>query len=152
MNQVAGVVRKAGFKVETELQGLGDRFNIQQLFVQHTKDAINNSLTTDITKPALSIQSITAAAAIKKWRDEKVVIIDVRTPEEFATEHIKGAVSIPISELAARSKEIDKNRCALLICSSGKRSGVANLLLQQMDYNNTFSVLGGLEEWKSSIF
>lgn len=45
---------------------------------------------------------------------KKVTIIDVRSPEEYQESHIKGAISIPLDEVASRAGEIPKDGVAVL--------------------------------------
>jgi rhodanese-related sulfurtransferase len=55
-----------------------------------------------------------------------VAVVDVRTPEEFATGHVPGAINIPHDQLAERHGEIGPPATpVLLYCRSGRRSGIA---------------------------
>ena len=67
------------------------------------------------------------------------VVIDVRTPQEFATGHIEGAINIPYDTirpgLPALAK-IGKDENILLYCRSGRRSGIAMQSLGQLGYRN----------------
>ncbi|MTJ93785.1 MAG: rhodanese-like domain-containing protein [Desulfovibrio sp.] len=60
-----------------------------------------------------------------------LLVIDVRTPEEFGQGHIPEAVNIPIEELAQRSAEIPPNVPTLLVCRTGRRAEAAYLTLQK---------------------
>jgi rhodanese-related sulfurtransferase len=58
-------------------------------------------------------------------------ILDVRTPEEFASGHVAGATNIPVQVLVSRIKELDpKDKPIVLYCRSGARSAQAALLLR----------------------
>jgi len=60
------------------------------------------------------------------------LLLDVRTPFEFATDAIAGAINIPLDELANRLDELPTDRTIITYCSSGNRSGqAAQLLLDQ---------------------
>ena len=67
------------------------------------------------------------------------VVIDVRTPEEFATGHVEGAINIPYDaikpNLSALAK-IGKDENILLYCHSGRRSAIAMQSLSQLGYRN----------------
>lgn len=73
--------------------------------------------------------------------------IDVRSPGEYATGHVEGAVNIPHTEIADCIAEVteDKDKRLYLYCRSGRRSGLATDVLQQMGYNNAINV-GGYED------
>lgn len=61
-------------------------------------------------------------------------IIDVRTPAEYKSGHIKGSVNIPLSEIAKKAEKLDKNVPIITCCASGMRSGSAKRILQAMGF------------------
>ena len=72
-------------------------------------------------------------------------VIDVRSPEEFQSGHLDGAVNIPLGDLRdqiARHAP-DKDRPLLLHCLGGTRSGMGRRTLRQLGYKNVFN-LGSL--------
>jgi rhodanese-related sulfurtransferase len=83
-------------------------------------------------------------------RDSSVVILDVRTPEEFfgETGHLEGAVLIPVQELERRIDEIVpwKSRTIVVYCRSGRRSRNAATLLAREGYG-ALNLEGGIIEW-----
>ena len=85
-------------------------------------------------------------AAGNLWAGE-ALWIDVRSAEEYATEHVSPAVNIPHTEIAARIGEVttDKDAEIYLYCRSGRRSGLAKDVLEQAGYTNVVN-LGGLAE------
>lgn len=72
-----------------------------------------------------------AAVAEITARDDAPILLDVRTPEEFAQGHLPGAVLIPHDQLAARLDEIDRDRWVLVYCRSGKRASTAQDILEE---------------------
>ncbi len=67
------------------------------------------------------------------------MIIDVREPFEFATNHVKGAVNIPPDQLmigAPQLKDIDKNTQLIVYCRSGSRSNSAIKILENLGFTN----------------
>ena len=72
-----------------------------------------------------------AAVAEITARDDAPLLLDVRTPEEFAEGHLPGAVLIPHDQLAARLDEIDRDRWVLVYCRSGKRASTAQDILEE---------------------
>jgi len=63
-------------------------------------------------------------------RREAVTIVDVRTPREYRSGHVDGAVNIAVSEIAARADELRGRGPVATICESGLRSSLAASLLQ----------------------
>lgn len=78
---------------------------------------------------------------IKDFMAKGAVILDVRTPEEFAGGHIKNSKNIPLQKIAAEMATIQKwNKPVITCCRSGMRSAQAATLLKQ---NNIEVINGG---------
>ena len=155
---VNGKLKASGLKVETYVYGLGENFNIQQLYIQHLKDAIGTlNLTSNklglasSVNSLLELQQISMQDAVLIWKKNVDIFIDVRTLEEFQQGHVPGAQLIPLSELESRLKEVPSDKKVLLICDTGKRSAVANILLQKHGFTNTCSAAGGMLAWTEEI-
>lgn len=73
--------------------------------------------------------------------------IDVRTPEEYATGHVRGAVNIPYEIIGAEIKAVtgDVDSDIRVYCRSGRRSGVAKDTLSGLGYSNVINE-GGYED------
>ena len=76
---------------------------------------------------------------------EDTVIIDVRTPAEFASGHLDGAVNIDVQspDFAAQIMELDPNGEYFVYCRSGNRSGQAIAQMNQMGFNGENLTNGG---------
>lgn len=75
------------------------------------------------------------------------LLVDVRSPGEFAGGHIEGARSIPIQELSGRMNELgDKTGQIVLYCQSGGRSAMAKRLLESNGFSNVHD-MGGIGHW-----
>jgi phage shock protein E len=74
------------------------------------------------------------------------LLLDVRTPQEFAEGHVSGAKNLPVQELAARINEVGpKSRHVVLYCRSGARSAAAAQLLRAQGYSVTD--IGAMSNW-----
>jgi phage shock protein E len=64
------------------------------------------------------------------------LIIDVRSPGEFATGHVRGSVNLPLDRFAQDIEQSvpDKTTAVILCCASGGRSGMACSFMQQLGY------------------
>ncbi len=79
------------------------------------------------------------------------VLLDVREEWEYQMVHLEGAISIPVSELLKRFREI-KPGCELVVyCHWGMRSLDAAFLLQQLGFKSTKYLLGGIDRWSQEI-
>jgi phage shock protein E len=80
------------------------------------------------------------------------VLLDVRTPAEFATRHVEGAVNIPVDELLGRTADVerlaggDKNKPIVVYCGSGKRAARAKGMLLEAGFKQVTN-LGSLDDW-----
>ena len=81
--------------------------------------------------------------------DDKPLVIDIRSPEDYADSHIPGAVNIPQDDLPQRADELPEDRDApiITVCNIGKFSKHATLYLKSKGYRNVRSAKGGLNEW-----
>jgi len=74
-------------------------------------------------------------------------LIDVRSPEEFASGHIEGARNIPVGEIGARASEVgDKEAPVVVYCRSGMRSAQAKSTLVAAGFTQVHN-LGGMSRW-----
>lgn len=78
------------------------------------------------------------------------VVIDVRTPEEYAAGHIPGAVNIPFDRIAERITEIDAPHGVALYCMVGPRARKGEAALLGSGYTSVFHLEGGLAAWQAA--
>lgn len=76
--------------------------------------------------------------------DQGALIVDVRTPEEFAQGHVPGAVNLPLQEIAAWADKLPKDKPVYLYCRSGNRSRQAAEYLKKKGYTNLYNLEGGV--------
>lgn len=83
---------------------------------------------------------------------EDALIIDVRTPQEFQSGHIKNAINIPYEVIGRKIKQVaeKKDQEVILYCRSGRRSGIALKTLTKLGYANAKNV-GGYEAFKKQL-
>ena len=79
------------------------------------------------------------------------VIIDVRTPEELAEEHIENATNIDFYSETFRDElnNLDKNKTYLIYCKVGGRSGSALDIMAELNFKEAYNILGGINQWKT---
>ncbi len=94
-------------------------------------------------------KSLTPEEAKEMMENEDVIVVDVRTEEEFRQGHIEGAILIPDYDLdkLAAEKLPDKEATILLYCRSGNRSQLSAHLLNGMGYQNVYD-FGGIIDWR----
>ena len=118
----------------------------------------NTTTPTTTTPPAetLIAENITAEEAFTLIQADQqnpdFVIIDVRTPEEFAQGHLENAVNIDYNSTAFSDeiKTLDKNRTYLIYCQSGARSGQALGLMAVLQFVEVYNISGGITAWQAA--
>jgi phage shock protein E len=93
----------------------------------------------------IDLTSTEAKALLAK--NKRVVLLDVRTPEEFRQAHLRGALLIPLADLQKRVQEIPRDRPLLIYCSVGARSGTAAAILASKGYREIYHMSDGLIGW-----
>lgn len=82
-------------------------------------------------------------------QDEKLVVVDVRTPEEVARGKISGSVNVPLDSIGQIVDIIpNKDTRIACYCLSGARSKLASELFSDKGYKNIFNLEHGLLEWR----
>lgn len=97
----------------------------------------------------LRLVSATEAAAIQTEPPSDLVVLDVRTPEEFESGHLDGAILLDFYEadFATRLADLDPDVPYLLYCRSGNRSGQTIQLMEQLGFTDVADVDGGIVAW-----
>ncbi len=89
------------------------------------------------------------AATIKRWHaDGEAVIFDVREPDEWAAEHIPGAILNPLSAFDPEKITAPAGKKIVLHCRSGRRCGLASEILAQTGWKGeVHRMTGGMIAW-----
>ena len=96
----------------------------------------------------VSSQSINPSGYLNQFEDSQHVLLDVRTPEEFTSGHIAGAVNISVQTLPSRLSEVPKDQPIVVYCRLGNRSATASQILIDAGYTQVYD-LGGILEWEA---
>lgn len=79
------------------------------------------------------------------------VLLDVRTPGEYASGHIQGSRNLPLDSLREITKTIPQKETPIFLhCLSGARSRQAEAILVQMGFTNVKNI-GGISAWKGKV-
>ena len=104
-----------------------------------------------VSAPA-TFPRISQEDAVKLHTANRAVFIDVRSNEQFSLGHIKGAISIPGSQLVRRFKEVPPGKTIITYCacSAEQSSGRAVTELVAHNVKNVFALKGGWSDWKAA--
>lgn len=87
-------------------------------------------------------------------KGEKLIIIDVAEPDEYADARLENAINIPIMTLKdnieKKLPEISKDDEIVLYCYSGMRSAIGVEKLKELGFTNVVSLVGGISNWKKN--
>jgi len=97
------------------------------------------------------VKTVTVEELAEKLKQGKQVLIDVREPYEFKAGHVKGAVNVPLGQLADRLGKFDSNAETYVICQSGHRSASAVRLLKRAGFEHAYSVKRGTSAWRGKL-
>ncbi len=91
-----------------------------------------------------------AALEAELARPDGPLLLDVRTPEEYAEGHVPGARLIPVQELGSRLGEIEdaKQRGVITYCESGRRASAAAELLREAGFADVRVLDGSMARWR----
>lgn len=92
---------------------------------------------------------VTLLEATQLMNQGKALVLDVRTPAEFATGHVRDAKNIALNDLAAKLAELAKykDKPVILVCQSGIRSTKAMTLLKKAGFSQVVCMDGGMADW-----
>jgi rhodanese-related sulfurtransferase len=78
-------------------------------------------------------------------------ILDVRTPEEFKSEHLAGAISLNVNspDFPNKIEQLPKSNTYIVYCRAGVRSARAMNLMKERGFTQVYNLLGGLTKWKA---
>ncbi len=86
----------------------------------------------------------------KRRARSKTVVLDVRSPEEFATRHIPGAINADINspDFSTKAAQFDKKQAILVNCHAGSRGAIASAELAKLGFKTICNLEGGLVAWE----
>lgn len=97
--------------------------------------------------PVRGVKQIEPADMKTKLGSKSQQLIDVRSPVEFQTNHIKGFQNIPLPQLKERAHQLVKGQEVYVICQSGMRSMQAVKILKKHGFTHITNIKGGMNAW-----
>ncbi len=84
--------------------------------------------------------------------DNKAIVLDVRTPQEYANGHLQNAATINFFDTDFKEKvnKLDKTKPVYVYCAVGGRSAKAAKILQESGFKTIYNLLGGFNGWAAA--
>lgn len=104
------------------------------------------------TNTGATVRHTDVAGAESLLASGKFVVLDIRTPEEYAAGHLKGAklVDFKASDFKVKLAELDRKQPYLLHCASGRRSTAALETFKALGFKEVVHLDGGFNAWKAA--
>lgn len=107
-----------------------------------------------ITNTGTNLHETISASTAKEMidRDDSIIILDVRTKDEYNEGHIENALLLPDTDVESKAEELlpDKDATILVYCRSGRRSALSATKLDELGYTNVYD-FGGIIDWPYDI-
>ncbi|WP_271079496.1 rhodanese-like domain-containing protein [Aurantiacibacter sp. MUD61] len=104
----------------------------------------------EIASEQASVETLPASELMALIAAGEVVLIDVRTPEEFAAGRLPGALNAPLQTFVPASIPIEAERETILYCGSSRRSGIAAEQLASYLGTRVRHLEGGIQAWDAA--
>ncbi len=88
---------------------------------------------------ACNTQKTESQPVVEIALSDSTVIVDVRTPAEFASGHIEKSINIPLDVIAGETEQLKGYKTIITVCRSGKRSGNAKSILEGAGFTNVLN-------------
>ncbi len=86
---------------------------------------------------------------LEKMQQQGALLLDVRSPQEFAEGHLENAILLPEYEIKEKADKmlLDKQQVIIVYCSTGHRSKKAQTVLSALGYEKVYNLCHGLENY-----
>lgn len=92
-----------------------------------------------------------AEVAARLRAGDKLVLLDVREPDELAICSIPGSTAIPMGQVAQRRSELDSDAEIVCICHHGVRSARVAGYLAAQGFSRVLNMTGGIDRWAEDV-
>lgn len=102
-----------------------------------------------IIEPAQQLLKVDSDAFFNQISTDNVVILDIRTPEEYSSGHIENAVNVDYyaADFINKLEKLDKNATYMVYCRSGNRSGSTVTQMEKLGFKSVYELNGGINAW-----
>lgn len=111
-----------------------------------------NATTTAAAEASAAVTTVPAAEFLAAAQQPGTVVIDVRTPAEYAAGHVDGALNINVesSDFAAQIGELPTDTTYAVYCRSGRRSAIATDQMATSGFTSVVNLAGGIADLQAA--
>lgn len=100
------------------------------------------------------VRNVTAAEVEQRIRQKDVVVLDVRTADEYNEGHLPGAQLQDVlqsTQFRNAVKQLPRNKTYVVYCHSGRRSLEAARIMEELGFRSVLNMTGGILAWKGTL-
>ena len=117
-----------------------------------TGNSPRSMASTVATAPAAGVRTISIDEFDRLRKESGVVVLDVRTPGEFAAGHVAGAVNLSVASEGSEHfddeiAKLDRDKTYLVYCARGNRSAIAAQRMSKLGFTHLNDFSGGMQQW-----
>lgn len=96
-------------------------------------------------------KDISADTLAKQLTSKELLILDVRTPQEYSAGHVPGAINMPHTSISSQLDKLqdDKNKIIVIYCKSGRRAAMAEQTLSSAGFKQLLHLDGDMNGWQA---
>ena len=111
---------------------------VLQNFLGINNSRQNNRSSYNRSRGSMNYKLVTFEQARQMVENKEIILVDVRTQNEYDLMHVKNAINIPVNEIEQKIFQIEQDKKIMVYCSTGARSKTAIQILNNLGYNNIY--------------
>jgi rhodanese-related sulfurtransferase len=126
------------------------QFFIDNIFLIAMAFISGGLLVWPLVKSKAAGPSLSTLQATQLINSRNAIVVDVRSPDEFAKGSLPHARNVPAEKIGERTKELKKDRPLIVVCATGASAGRVAAQLRASGYNEVYVLGGGLAAWRDA--
>lgn len=126
------------------------QFLVDNIFLIAIAFISGGMLAWPLVKSRVAGPALSTLQATQLINSRNAIVLDVRTPQEFATGSLPGARNIPADKLGEKLRDIKKDKPLIVVCDTGRRAGRAAAQLRAGGHGEVYVLAGGVAAWREA--
>ena len=116
----------------------------------HVSGFLEGGMAAAASRPELVVRTERVSPQTLAATLDSLVVVDVRSPQEWAEKHIAGSINVPLNRLQEHLLEMPRDRRVAVHCAGGYRSSIAASLMERAGFGGLVEMAGGLAAWETA--